>query len=377
MCDWAGLQDRVQEKLSELVASGAETGVQVAAYLHGELIVDAWAGMADPVVGRPVTADTPFFSYSAGKGVTATVVHVLAERGLLDYDLPIGAVWPEFARHGKGGVTLRHALTHAAGVPALPAGVTPADFADWDRMCTIVAASRPLWEPGTTTGYHAWTFGWLVGEVVRRVTSRPISQVLAEDVARPLGVADQLFFGVPEAHLHRLARLEDRNLPAMLDLLSTQIRNFDLVVPPGVRPGAVLANRTDILQADIPAVATMSARAAAKMYAALIGEVDGMRLVSPQRLHEISAVASQGPDWTWGQELPKTLGYVAEAGGAMFGWAGYGGSLAGAAPRHGLALAATKNALAMGDADPMEDLRALILESVAEAAARPSRSEVR
>jgi CubicO group peptidase (beta-lactamase class C family) len=377
MGDRAGLQDRVQEKLSELVASGAETGVQVAAYLHGELIVDAWAGTADPATGRPVTPDTPFFSYSAGKGVTATVVHVLAERGLLDYDLPIAAVWPEFARHGKGGVTLRHALTHAAGVPALPAGVTPADLTDWDRMCAIVAASRPLWEPGTTTGYHAWTFGWLVGEVVRRVTGRPVSQVLAEDVAGPLGVADQLFFGVPEAHLHRLARLEDRNLPAMLDLLSTQIRNFDLVVPPGVRPGAGLANRTDILQADIPAVATMSARAAAKMYAALIGEVDGVRLVSPQRLHEMSAVASKGPDWTWGQELPKTLGYVAEAGGAMFGWAGYGGSLAGAAPRHGLALAATKNALAMGGADPMEDLRTLILGSVAEAAPRPSRSEAR
>jgi hypothetical protein len=163
----------------------------------------------------------------------------------------------------------------------------------------------------------------------------------------------------------------------MFGLLSTQIHNFDLVVPPGVRPGARLANRTDILRADIPAVATMSARAAAKMYAALIGEVDGVRLVSPQRLHQISAVASKGPDWTWGQELPKTLGYVAEAGGAMFGWAGYGGSLAGAAPRHGLALAATKNALAMGGADPMEDLRTLILESVAEAAPRPSRSEVR
>lgn len=371
--NWDRLQNRVQDKLTELVGSGAETGVQVAAYLHGELIVDAWAGMADPAAGRPVTADTPFFSYSAGKGVTATVVHVLAERGLLGYDLPIAEVWPEFAQHGKGGVTLRHALTHAAGVPALPADVTPADFTDWDRMCAIVAASRPLWEPGTTSGYHAWTYGWLVGEVVRRVTGRPVSQVLAEDVACPLGVADQLFFGVPGTALHRLARLEDRNLPAVLDLLSTQVRNFGLVVPPGVRPDAALANRADILRADIPAVATVSARAAARMYAALIGEVDGVRLISPRRLREISAVATQGPDWTWGQELPKTLGYIAEAGGTMFGWAGYGGSLAGAAPGLGLALAITKNALAMGDGDPMEDLRALILETVAGAAPRASR----
>lgn len=361
----ADLQTRVQLRLDELVASGQETGVQVAAYLHGELIVDACAGVADSATGRPVTADTPFFSYSTGKGVTATVVHVLAERGQLDYDLRIADVWPEFARHGKDEITLRHALTHTAGVPALPADVSPEDFTDWDKMCAIVADSQPLWSPGSVSGYHAWTFGWLVGEVVRRVTGRPISRILAEDVSGPLGIDGELFFAVPDADLDRVARLEDRNLSDMIDLLAARIRNFDRVVPPGVRPGAALANRRDILQADIPAVATMSARAVARMYAGLITEVDGVRLISPRRLQEISAVVTEGPDWTWGQEIPKTLGYVAEADGAMFGWGGTGGSLAGAAPRHGLALAATKNALAFGDDDPMEELRMLILESVA------------
>jgi CubicO group peptidase (beta-lactamase class C family) len=359
------LQNRVQRRLDDLVASGQEIGLQVAAYLHGELIVDACAGVADTATGRPVTTDTTFFSYSTGKGVTATVVHVLAERGQLHYDLRIAEVWPQFARHGKGEVTVRHALVHAAGVPALPAEVTPEDFTDWDRMCAIVADSVPLWAPGTASGYHAWTFGWLVGEVVRRATGRPISQVLAEDVAGPLGVGRELFFGVPDAELDGVARLEDRNLSAMLDVLGTQIRNFDRVAPRNVRPDATLANRRDILRADIPSVATLSARAVAKMYAALMGGVDGVRLVSPQRLREMSVAATDGPDWTFGQELPKTLGYTIEAGGRMFGWGGNGGSLAGAAPDLGLAVAATKNALAVGDDDPMEDLRMLILEAVA------------
>jgi CubicO group peptidase (beta-lactamase class C family) len=175
----------------------------------------------------------------------------LAEQGQLDYDMRIADVWPEFAQYGRGDVTLRHALTHSAGVPALPAAITPEDFADRDRMCAIVAGSEPLWRPGVVHGYHAWTFGWLVGEVVRRGTGRTISQVLVEDVAGPLGVRDELFFGVPDAQLDRLARLQDRNWSAALELLSANIRTFDQVVPPGVRTDASLANRRDILRADL------------------------------------------------------------------------------------------------------------------------------
>jgi CubicO group peptidase (beta-lactamase class C family) len=121
--------------------------------------VDAVAGVADPSTGRPVTSDTPFFSYSIGKGVAATAVHVLAEQGVVDYDTPIADVWPEFAANGNAAITLRHALSQSVGVPGLPAAISVDDLADWDKMCAVVAAEPPWWEPGTAVGYHAITWG--------------------------------------------------------------------------------------------------------------------------------------------------------------------------------------------------------------------------
>jgi CubicO group peptidase (beta-lactamase class C family) len=357
------VQELVRKAVEELVESGRELGVQVAAYLHGEQIVDVCAGVADPDTGRPVTPDTPFFSVSTGKGMTATVVHVLAEQGRLDYDLRIADVWPEYGRHGKEATTLRHVLTHSAGVPALPADITPEDFTDWDRMCALLADQRPLWTPGTRSGYHAWTYGWLVGEVVRRVSGQPISTVLAEQVAAPLGVPGELFFGVPEHDLDRLARLVDRNLAAAMETYSTIIPNFDRIAPRAVRPGVELGNRRDFLRADVPATGTLTARAAARMLAALIGEVDGVRLVSPGRLRAMTTVVDNGPDWAFGQVAPMGLGYAVEPDGA-FGTAGNGGSLAFAYPDRGLTLAATKNYLGAGDDDPMEDLRTLIRDAI-------------
>ncbi|MEU5727234.1 serine hydrolase domain-containing protein [Micromonospora sp. NPDC047738] len=360
---WDGLRAAVRTTIDELVTSGREVGVQVAAYLDGEPIVQEQAGLADPATGRPMTADTPIHAVSTGKGLTATVVHVLAERGLLDYDLRIADVWPEFARRGKDGITLRHALTHTAGLPTLPADTTPEDFTDWDRMCAVIADAEPLWAPGARLAYHAWTFGWIVGEVVRRVTGRPISQVLAEEVAGPLGVAGELFLGVPEADLPRLARLEDAGLTAMIAYASAHLPNFDAVAPPGVRPDATIGSRPDVLRADVPAVGTMSARAVARMYAALLGPVDGVRLISPERLAEVSAVAARGEDWVFGQEVTFGLGYAVDGDGS-FGTAGSGGSLAFAYPALGLTVAAVRNRLGAGDGDPMEGLRTLVRDAV-------------
>ena len=136
------VQQDVQQAIDHLVESGAERGLQVAVYRNGEQVVDAVAGIADPATGGPVTSDTPFFSYSIGKGVAATVVHVLAERGVLGYDTPIVELWPEFGAHGKQKVTVRHALSQSAGVPGLPPGLTVEDLCDWDKMCAIIAGSE-------------------------------------------------------------------------------------------------------------------------------------------------------------------------------------------------------------------------------------------
>ena len=139
--DWLDLRTQVQKTIDGLVVSGREIGVQVAAYLDGRLIVNAVAGLADASTGNPVTPDTPFFSYSTGKGLTSTAVHVLAEHGEISYDLRLAEVWPEYARHGKDKTTLRHVLTHSAGVPQLPSYTAPEDLLDWDRMCRTIASS--------------------------------------------------------------------------------------------------------------------------------------------------------------------------------------------------------------------------------------------
>src|SRR4051794_17441785 len=200
-------QAAVQAAIDRLVAEDQEQGLQVAAYLDGELIVDAWSGVADPATGRPVDGDTLFVVFSTTKGITATVIHLLAERGQLDYDRPVALYWPEFAANGKGGITVRHALTHSAGIPQMPDGMQPADMCDWDGICRSIAALTPIWEPGTRTGYHALTYGWILGEVARRVDGRPIARIVREDICAPLGIAD-LYFGILDDVVPRVAPME-------------------------------------------------------------------------------------------------------------------------------------------------------------------------
>jgi CubicO group peptidase (beta-lactamase class C family) len=305
------VQHQVQQAIDRLVESGTERGLQVAVYQHGVPLVDAVAGVADPATGRPVTSDTPFFSYSIGKGVAATVVHVLAERGVLDYDTPIVELWPEFGAEGKQNATIRHALSQSVGVPGLPPEVTVEDMCDWEKMCQIIAGAKPWWEPGTSIGYHAVTFGFIVGEIVRRATGKPISQVLLEEVASPLGVADELFFAVAETEQGRLARLEDAPIPPEMAAAMAEMPKDSplLKVGPAECTTAAYGNRADVLSANIPAGGTVTARAVARMYAALLGEVDGVRLISPERLGEVSAVAISGIDEIFGFPTSWGLGY--------------------------------------------------------------------
>ncbi len=367
------LQKQVQEAIDQLVESGVERGLQVAVYRHGELVVDAVAGVADPASGRPVTSDTPFYSYSTGKGATSTVAHMLVERGLFGYDTRIVELWPEFGAHGKERATVRHALTHSVGVPGIPADTTPEDLCDWQRMCAVIADATPWWEPGSKTGYHAYTFGYIVGELVRRATGKPISQVLREEVAGPLGVAGELFFGVPESELGRLARLEDAE--GSLEMLAAMPDDAPMFKagPRVTWPTAAFGNRPDILMADIPAGGKLSARAVARMYAALLGEVDGVRLVPPERLRELSAVAFDDVDQVFGNRSVWSLGYGVGRLGAgadpletstVFGMGGVGGSYAYADTATGTTFAFTKNRLTV-EFSAAEQLTQLVTKAVA------------
>src|ERR1700736_5452635 len=203
------VQRRVQEAIDRLVESGSERGLQVAVYHHGEPVVNAVAGMADPSTQRAVTPDTPFYCFSVVKGAAATVAHMLAERGLFGYDTPVVEIWPEFGARGKQAVTVRQVLNHSAGVPGIPPQTTLEDLCDWDKMCAAIADEQLWGEPATKAGYHAYTFGYIVGEIVRRTTGKPISQILREEISGPLGVADEIYFGMTPSEHHRLAKLED------------------------------------------------------------------------------------------------------------------------------------------------------------------------
>ncbi len=365
------LQQQVQDAVDQLVESGAERGVQVAVYQHGDLVVDAVAGVADPATGRPVTSATVFYPYSVGKAMTATVAHVLVERGLFGYDTPISELWPEFGAHGKQAATVRHALTHTVGVPGIPADTTPEDLCDWHKMCAGIADAEPWWEPGTKTGYHAYTFGYVVGEVVRRATGKPISQVLLEEVATPLGVADELYFGMPESEHGRLAKLEDA--PGSTEWLASMPPDAPMLKagPLVVWPTAALGNRRDILMADIPAGGKVTARAIARMYAALLGEVDGVRLLPPERLREATAVAFSGTDQLMGNPARWALGYAVGGLGQLqdsetvFGMGGAGGTFAYADRATGTAFALTKNRLT-GDFDSAGQVAGIVAKAAAD-----------
>ena len=334
------IQEQVQRHIDALVGAGAETGVQVAVYLDGALIVDAVAGTAGPATGRSLTSGTPIFSFSTGKNVAATLAHLLVARGFLGYDTPVADLWPEFAAHGKATATLRHVLTHTVGLPAMPREITPGELPGWSRVCESLAAAEPRWRPGAVTGYHAYTFGYLVGELARRATGRPVHELLREWITAPLGIEGQLYFAVPEEALPGLARLEQQawQWPAAPD-------DFALWEN---RPSADFGNNSDILRADIPSVGTATAHGLAAMFNAVLQGT----LVDSARLAELSALAFEGTDQVFGNPARMALGFpigrigaAAEENSVAFGWPGGGGSYAYADPARGVAFALTKTRL--------------------------------
>jgi CubicO group peptidase (beta-lactamase class C family) len=350
----------VDALLDELVDSGAEVGLQVAVLRHGRTLVDAARGVADPRTAAPVEPGTLFWSGSTAKGVAATVAHVLVERGVLTDDLRVAEVWPEFGAHGKDRVTLRQVLMHTAGVPGLPPDTTAADLCDWDRMCAVLADATPWWEPGTRFGYHAKTFGFLLGETLRRATGDPISTLLRTHVTGPLGVGDEVHFGVPRPLLPRVAR-QVGSAPARPEPGSP----LDRAMPPGVVPDADYANRSDLLTSDVPAEGTMSARGVARVYSALLGH-----LVSPARRTAMAAIAFTGMDEVMGFPTSWAFGYSSfrPSGrgrpGSTFGMVGTNGSAAFADIDSGVAVAVMRNRFAPGDFTTAARIDQLIVDEL-------------
>jgi CubicO group peptidase (beta-lactamase class C family) len=373
-------QVRVQALLDELVNSGAERGLQVAIYHNEELVVDAWSGVADPATGRLVDGDTLFTVFSTTKGIVATLIHMLAARGALDYDSPIARYWPEFGAQGKEGITVRHALTHTAGIPQLPEGVGPAELCDWAGMCRRVADLNPLWLPGTFTGYHALTVGWILGGLAERASGRPLARLLHDEICGPLGISS-LYLGVDPAAEGRVAELvsapprdADPTEPPLFSsfaALSLQELN-ERAIPASLQPLEVVFNRPELRRAVIPAGGgIMNARAIARHYAALAcGTLDGVQLLAPEAIRRISTLQTADDDTVLGAPIRKGLGYFL-SGPHMpitgmptaFGHPGHGGSLGFADPDHRLAFGFTKNYIIGGPGRP-SDAAYLVLREV-------------
>jgi CubicO group peptidase (beta-lactamase class C family) len=296
-------------------------------------VVDLWGGFADEARTRPWERDTIVNVYSTTKTMTALTALLLADRGELDFDAPVARYWPEFAANGKAGVKVSHLMSHSAGLSGWKEPVSEADLYDWDKVTALLAAQTPFWEPGTASGYHGMTQGYLVGEVVRRITGRSIGAVFREEIAEPLGA--DFHIGLPESEDARVA---------------------DLIPPPpgtgmgdGVQ-GELLANmaqnprlevavtRTRAWRgAEIPAAGgTGNARAVAEIHAILAngGVARGKRFMSEAGCRKALELQIEGTDLLLGMPARFGLGFGL-AGGLMplphpntLYWGGYGGSLA-------------------------------------------------
>ena len=302
----------VQRAIDAAIASGREIGVQVAAYHRGRLVVDAWGGVADPATGRRVDGDTLFNVYSVTKAVAATAVHMLVDRGRLDYDAPVASYWPEYAARGKGKTTVRDVLTHRAGIPQMPEGVTPERMCDWEWMANAIAGLEPLAEPGTKTLYLSMTFGWILGELVRRADPRhrSLGRFVREEIAQPLGIAD-LWIGIPDEAAPRIARQVDAMVPVPPEYLPPL---FLASMPAAVALAPPIFERSDVRRAEVAGVGGIfTARSEARFWAMLAGggELDGVRLLSKELVATLNTprANSEEPDPVmFGFPIPITIG---------------------------------------------------------------------
>ena len=356
----------VREAFADNFAIRGEVGAAIAVTVEGRRVVDLWGGIADRGTDKPWSADTTVMVFSSTKGATALRAHLLAARGKLDLDAPVARYWPEFAAAGKESMPVRLLLNHQAGLPALRDPLAEEALLDWETMAGALAAETPWWPPGTAHGYHAVTYGFLVGEMVRRVSGKSLGRFFHDEVAAPLGL--DFWIGLPETEERRLASLILAPLPtevspffaALIDRETLTSRTFlnppTLTKPPGVNSRAVRA-------AEIPAAnGITTARGLAGMYTPLAcgGRTNGVELVDRDTLTRMSQVESEGDDLVLLLPTRFALGFMktmdnrpldsARLGPneAAFGHVGAGGSIGMADPEARVAIGYVMNAMGQG-----------------------------
>jgi CubicO group peptidase (beta-lactamase class C family) len=345
----------VADALSELL-DAQDIGASAAVFLHGEPVADLWGGFADAERTIAWERDTIVNVMSTTKPMTALCALMLADRGELDLSAPVSTYWPEFAAAGKEKVLVRHLLSHTAGLPDWPGRLVADDLYDWSAVTDLLASLPPQWEPGTAAGYHSVTFGFLVGEVVRRVSGRTIGRFLAEEVAGPLGADFHIGLGADDDA--RVAQLYPP--PSYND-------DFNSAGPDYASTGGIRvkdANTEAWRRAEVPAANGFgNARAIALIQSALSngGVTGGVRLLSEKGCELAWHVEYSGEDRVMGQ--PATYGVGFGVFGNTFGWGGWGGSLVMNDHVSGLTVAYAMNQ--MLDPREQEDSRGLKIVAAA------------
>ncbi|GHF16987.1 esterase [Streptomyces griseoluteus] len=359
----------VAEAFAANFARLGERGAAVAVYRDGHRVVDLWAGSRDVDGSAPWERGTAQIVRSATKGVAAAALLLLHQRGLLDLDAPVGAYWPEFKAAGKERTLVRDLLAHRAGVPVLDRPLTPAEAADPDLGAAAVAAQAPVWEPGTDHGYHAQTYSWLTGELVRRVAGRPVGDFVASEIAAPAGA--DVWLGLPASEQARVGRVGPVSAPETPGALKVRPKRAvaDAYADPASLTRRAFAAITPLPDENAPAYRSAvrpasngiaTADGLARVYASLIGEVDGgTRLFTPETGELARAEASAGPDRVLVVGTRFGLGFMLHGPASpllsptAFGHPGRGGALAFADPASGVSFGYVTNGFQGGvTADP-------------------------
>ena len=338
-----------------------EVGAACCIHLRGRRVVDLAGGVTAPGGTEPYTPETLQMVWSSTKGVVAIAAHMLAQEGRLDFDAPVVEYWPEFAAGGKQNIPVRWLFSHRAGLAAIDRPLGLDDVLAWTPVVDALAAQRPLWEPGTAHGYHAFTFGWLAGEVMRRVSGVSVGRLIADRIAQPLGV--EFWIGLPEELNARVAPVippvptdpPDPFVKLAADPTSLAHKAF---TNPAVPPRAF--NEFPFRHAEVPAANGIgTARAISRIYAACIGEVDGVRLFEPETLEQATQTQAHGEDLVQGYETHFATGFQLPfpfrpmAGRGSFGHHGSGGSVGFAHKELGFSFGYVMNQMRpVYDADP-------------------------
>ena len=310
--------DAVKETFADNFRSGGDVGASFAATINGRFAIDIWAGYADAARMRPWKRDTLACLFSTTKAMTVLSALVLVDRGLLDLDAPVANYWPEFAQAGKGAIPVRYLLSHQSGVAGFDERIAVEALYDWERITTLLARQKPWWQPGTQSGYHALTQGYMVGEVIRRITHRSVGTFLRDEIAGPLQA--DLHLGLTAEDDPRVAEMIPD--PRFVSMGSLPEMVHRAMYPMVDQNNPVVFSRSRAWRAaEIPSGNGFgNAQAVARMASALVsGEVDGIRLIGEDTIEKAFQEQSYGVDMILGLPLRWGLGFILASKEMPFG----------------------------------------------------------